>query len=118
MNKNGSFKPTSSSSKRRFNSFGFIKSVKIAYNDDKEDGLDHNNNNATSNYRNSRCDTSEDDDDNDDVCFSSKPKTNTKMTSEKRIDFYKKNKKREPNNFQWYEISVPSIDPDESLCGV
>lgn len=115
LNKNGSFKPTSSSSKRRFNSFGFIKSVKIAYNDDKEDGLDHNNNNATSNYRNSRCDTSEDDDDNDDVCFSSKPKTNTKMTSEKRIDFYKKNKKREPNNFQWYEISVPSIDPDECV---
>ena len=123
MNKtNGSInKTTSSSSVRRFNSFGLIKSIKIAYVDQSNSRNGYNNNHhqqhdLNNNYKNRYDQTDSDADDDDDICVSNKSRSSSKLTKPSKVNNYRQQQIDHKSNhqpYQWYEISVPSIDPDE-----
>ena len=83
---------------RRFDSFGFVKSIKIAYNAP----LNNNDYSARNNNTNNRRGDSDSDD--NDVYY----ETNTKNKS-------KNGKNNEQDLFQWYAISVPSVESNDSV---
>ena len=111
---------------RKFDSFGFIKSIKIAYT-----GPIHNNdsktkNNTTTKYRHNY---NEDDSDDNDVYYTSKSKSRssskTRYQSDSNNNHISRNTARGDgsgglsggttnNLYEWFAISVPSVD--SSFC--
>ncbi len=114
MNKSGSFtKTTSNSSVRRFNSFGLIKSVKIAYVDQSHNQNGYNRHyDSNNNYKNRYNETDSDDDD-DDICVSNKSNSSSSRLGKLKANNHHQKTQKQNQPYQWYEISVPSIDPDE-----
>lgn len=110
LNKSRSYQ-NSAASVRRFDSFGFIKCVKIAYDPSlnaKYSKYHAKGSNShrfySSNAKNSNfeVDVSESDDDDDDVCIDrAVVKSNKGNHSQKNTD---------AENFEWFNISVPTID--------
>jgi hypothetical protein len=80
---------------RRFDAFGFVKSIKLAYNAP----LNNNDYSARNNNNKSNRRDDSDSDDND-VYY----ETNTKSKNKNEQDY-----------FQWYAISVPSVEPNDSV---
>jgi len=114
LNKSGSFtKATSSSSVRRFNSFGLIKSVKIAYIDQSQSRNGYNHQyDLNNNYKNRYNETDSDDDD-DDICVSNKSNSSSSKLGKIKTNNNHQVAQKLNQPYQWYEISVPSIDTDE-----
>jgi hypothetical protein len=136
INKNSSYYK-SKMSVRRFDSFGLIKSIKIAYstpsvqinNIDHRSKKNNTNNNNKHAYRNSNHNNNDSDDsDENDVYIAGK--SPVKARSSSRTKFHRDGSIDRNNNrnssqskqqtdaiqhFQWYAMSVPSVDSSFSV---
>jgi hypothetical protein len=103
---------------RRFDSFGLIKSIKIAYTGGAANVSDVRNKNTNNRhtYRNNQHD--DDDSDENDVYYASKSKRSSSRTKyQNQSESHARNNRTSNQNepFQWYSMSVPSVDSGFSV---
>lgn len=103
---------------RRFDSFGLIKSIKIAYTgsggNTSGDARHRNTNRHT--YRNNQ--NNDDDSDENDVYYASKSRCSSSRTKyQNNSESHARNNRvsNENDQFQWYSMSVPSVDSSFSV---
>jgi hypothetical protein len=110
LNKNTQFL-NSKVSVRRFDSFGFVKSVKIAYNNDLASRSGTSLGRSTPRATKNRYE----DDDDDDIQVMKSGSSGDGSLSSRASKYSPNSKSNGKETFQWYSMSIPSIDPRESV---
>jgi hypothetical protein len=104
---------------RRFDSFGLIKSIKIAYTGSATNHGDARNRNTNNRHTYRSNQNDDDDSDENDVYYASKTKrssSRTKYQNNHNENSSRNNRVSSDNEpYQWYSMSVPSVDSSFSV---